>query len=104
MTLTLNQQETLHAIVTGTPTGMLLKPVDSLIKRGLVIEEAVPNPAPPLPGSTFYHPTMLLRYRLTPLGFEVYEKLRTKWFEKKRKDLSDEFDRDLRWALSKVVR
>lgn len=101
MTLTLNQQETLHAIVTRT--GMLLNPVPKLVEKGLVVAETVPNTTIRGKYTGVYHPPTLTQYRLTPLGFEVYEKLRTKWFEKKRKDLSDEFDRDLQRARTKVA-
>lgn len=102
MALTSNQQETLHAIVTGTPSGMILKPVDSLVKRGLVVVEHVPNPTPIRPGFG-YHPTVLTRYRLTLLGLETYQTLRTKWHKDRLKSLEEEFNRDLAWARGKLT-
>ena len=99
MTLTMNQQETLHVIVTGTPSGMLLKPIPSLVKRGLIVVDHVPNRTPTWSG----YQTAATRYRLTPLGLEPYTKLRTKWHEEKLKTLLAEFARDLQWARNKGV-
>ncbi len=102
MTLTVNQQETLHVIVTGIPSGMLLKPIPSLVKRGLIIVDHVPNPGAGRPPFG-YHQTALTRYRLTPLGLETYTNLRAKWHEEKSKSLTAEYQRDLQWARNKVV-
>jgi len=96
MKLTMNQLETLHAIVVGQCTGMLTHPVPSLIKRGLVVEVRSQSPTP------MFGSCLTVEWRLTPLGFEVYEKQRTKSHEAKRRRLEEEFLSDLARAKGKV--
>lgn len=103
MRLTSNQTETLFAIVRDRPQGMQLKPIPSLVKHGLVVEEraTIPvdqNPWSPRGPSVFAGPGPGLPttvYRLTPLGLEVYTKLRTPDYEAVARRLREEFERDL---------
>lgn len=96
MKLTSNQHETLHTIVLGQCTGMYTHAVPSLIKRGLVVEVRSQLPTP------MFGSRLTLEYKLTPLGFEVYEKQRTKNHEVKLKRLEEEFLSDLARAKGKI--
>ena len=103
MSLTTNQKETLHAIVQGSVGGMLAKPIPSLIKRGLVVQtvKEVFEPAPVPVGIRYTGAGRTCQrtvYLLTPLGLEVYTKLRTSWHEGRIKQLEAEFQRDLACA------
>ena len=102
MALTMNQQETLHAIVKGTVSGMLLKPIPKLVEKGLVVVEQVPNRMPFTRGFA-YQPTTITRYRLTPEGVDTYITLRVKWRESALKTLQDEFGRDTQAARNLVT-
>ena len=101
--LTHNQLRVLCDCATGYPRGRALGAVPSLVKRGLVVVEHT-LPAPPhglrdyLPGTPGR-----TRHRLTPLGLEVYEHHRTKWYETARVELEKAYERDMAIARACVL-
>lgn len=96
MKLTSNQRETLHTVVIGQCTGMYTHAVPSLIKRGLVVEVRSQMPTP------MFGSRLTVEWKLTPLGYEVYEQQRTKNHEAKLKRLEEEFRSDLSRAKGKI--
>lgn len=102
MRLTPNQQETLHEIVVGTPGGQLLKPIPSLIKRGLVTTVRTPG--------VYHEPTRSwvrnaqVDYRLTPLGLEVYTKLRVEGRDAALKKVEEDFRDNIARAFIRTVK
>ena len=108
--LTHNQCQALHACVTGKIYGhMLTKTVPSLVKRGLMVssveEVTVPTFVPRAfggPGGT--HRQKQTVHRLTPEGFEAYEKMRTKWYKAKLATVETEYGQDMNRARSRTAR
>jgi hypothetical protein len=96
MKLTSNQHETLHAIVVGQCTGMFTHAVPSLIKRGLVVEVRGEMPTP------MFGSRLTVEWKLTPLGFEVYEQNLMKRHEAKLKRLEEEFNYNLARARGMI--
>lgn len=103
--LTLNQQETLHEVATGNPSGMLLKPIPSLIKRGLVVAVQAKRSAPRAFGivSTPRQETVTV-YRLTPAGLEAYTALREKQRVAGLARVEEKCRQDLLSAAGRTVR
>ena len=101
MRLTSNQKETLHEIVVGYPGGRLLKPIPSLIKHGLVTTVVTQGVYHEPTRSWVRNPETL--YRLTPLGLEVYTKLRLASHEAQVKEVDVALGRDLLYAKARTV-
>ncbi len=102
-----NQADALHAIVTGQLGGRAYTAVQSLIKRGLVVESvrSVFEPCPVAPGVRWGGQGRTVKrteYLLTPEGLEAYTKMRTTWYESKIRTLEKEFKTDMAKAERKV--
>lgn len=97
--LTSNQIEILFKCVSGRIQGRLLESVPALVRRGLIEvktgETLSPRFAPHGIRSRGMVTIQSTTYRLTPLGCETYEKLRTKRYEAARKKLDEEYARNM---------
>lgn len=104
--LTANQQETLHEVATGNPSGMLLKPVPSLIKRGLVVAVQEKRSAFPRAFGIVSTPRQetVTVYRLTEAGFAEYEALREKWYRAELARVEEKRRQDITTAAGRTVR
>jgi hypothetical protein len=101
MRLTPNQQETLHEIAVGNPGGQLLKPIPSLIERGLVTTAVIPGVCHE-PTRSWVRPTRT-EYRLTPLGLDEYTKLCVTWHEAALKKVDTTFRDNIAQAQARTV-
>jgi hypothetical protein len=101
--LTHNQISVLSDCATGSPRGRALAAVPSLVKRGLVVvHHTLPTP-PPRNRGYLPHTRGSTSYKITPLGLEVYEHHRTKWYENALSTLEGGFRNDLARARGSVV-
>lgn len=104
--LTMNQQETLLLIAHDAPSGQYLKPIPSLVSRGLVIEvQVIVGSLPtfrPFQPETYYTSAPALQYRLTEEGFATVESLLDKQWDADAQKAEDTFRQRLRTARSRV--